>query len=1266
MQVSPVDLQAWAEATGNPYPTTAAEKAAVMPAVIAWKQGQEAAARENRGQNTLAAPLAIAAGAGLGLAGLAAFRALRRDGLSEPAAAQKAAEIEREVRDVAAQATSTAVADPPAGPFRAPGGREQMVRKRNDNYQGPRLRGDDESGPTAAEYGQRGGELAREQGQYKARTDKGFHNPAVAALNTPEKREAYLAAIAEEKGAGSREFRDAQGLIASLETTTGGGVDPLDFLAGKSNKERYGTTTAEEEADNDGFLQQSRTKSNKSAQAGYQSRESAPQSSSKPANASVFFEDSNGKLVPYRGSETLRDDDGQVILKRNGQPLYTGLRSDGSPIAESHLRYLPNDDTDFYERTRQAESHPALTGAEIAANAGDKANPRFSDEEDQGTKGMLESLPSLGSRIEGAKNRWSQAGVTRDGVGDNWVFGRMERGGALVPLDLSGFQSELGQGGVIAGQRLAGAVADHLDRTGSEVPAATQLLWATSLAKEHNTDAATVLSAAGLAPEQAPAAQAQREPVRANSLGGRGRDALDRVYNSLGMHAGADAWELEGMVRSGDIGGAANALASTLPALTEVNGRFLRGASQDEKLNIVAEGLVAGLHDLHTTLQKHPQMAEQFGVGKGAGGFGIDAYIKSYVRDWVTVRSLQLDPTGQPTYQVPNDAFELIAHDAHKKGRSVLHELDDAISGSPNGLTAALKLDRLVSAAQSTKEGDPNTNATSFAQTVFSMPDPDLISTKLVDDAAGDVRLSFGTRRNYDATAGFFDRNPSEQLIDQRIEDYGTIGSRNATLQARIKGTDRAAPDAGERIAAAEQAQQWIDDNIGELERLKDDLNRGMVFSEGNTGTSFSYLPFGTSEADAQSIASRHGAVLRIGQRPTRDGGALQDHYVLHYPAGTPTSHGRGIVITNNERGAFLAGNTQGMNTSYREELVNDEDITPVDRAEDIAFETRLNNQLDLDEQAVDLGLVPHGGRSEADRTAAQFASQKLHFKNLGAGSQGAMAAGEAQAPLEALKRELLLSAEINAYRQRKQPTSGWQMPVNLPGPGDAGVQWSSRDEDYGGNPEDFSARNQQVIDLDRRTLHRSSWDGSPSVMPEGWHPSFSDPAIQLGVDGAPRAAVPRVGSTETAARHREALEARVEAGMGEGFRDDSRLGMNNERLQLDQDLKQGEVSGLGRRGSVFAQQPIAAAPVSMAHTLAAAGVPGVPAFTEEEAARARAGHLADYMDRLVEGGIRSSADGKRLIFKNQGQLTRAGYSPTPSEATVAGRVAGLRKRGII
>lgn len=1209
MQVSPIDLQAWAEATGNPYPATAADKAAVLPAVIAWKQGQEAAARADRGQNSLAAPLAIAAGAGLGLAGLAAFRAFRRDGLSEPAAAQKAAEIEREVRDVAAQTTSTAVAEPPAGPFRAPGGREQMVRNRNDSYQGPRLRGDDESGPTAAEYGQRGGELAREQGQYKARTGKGFHDPAVAALNTPEKREAYLAAIAEEKGAGSREFRDAQGLIASLETTTGGGVDPLDFLAGKSNKERYGTTTAEEEADSDGFLQQSRTKSNKSAQAGYQSRESAPQSSSKPANASVFFEDSNGKLVPYRGAETLRDDNGQVILKRNGQPLYTGLRSDGSPIAESHLRYLPNDDADFYERTGGALAHPALDPEGVAANAGDKANPRFSGEEDQGIKGMLESLPSLGSRIEGAKNRWGQAGVTRDGVGDNWVFGRMERGGALVPLELSGFQSELGRGAITAGARLRGELQDHLGTTGAPVPTSQALLWATALAKEHNTDAKSVLRVASGRSTPDEPAFSWVSFGSGHALGGSGRDALDRVYNSLGMHAGADAWELEGMVRKGNIRGAANALASALPALTEVNSRFLRGASQDEKLNIVAEGLVAGLQDLHTTLQKHPQMAEQFGIGKGAGGFGVDAYIKSYVRDWVTVRSLQLDPTGQPTYQVPNDAFELIAHDAHKNGRSVLHELDDVISGSPNGLTAALKLDRLVSAAQSTKEGDPNTNGTRFAQTVFSMPDSDLISTKLVDEAAGDVRLSFGTRRNYDATAGFFDRNPSEQLIDQRIEDYGTIGSRNATLQARIKGTDRAAPDAGERITAAEQAQQWIDDNIDDLERQKEDFNRGVIQSENG-----------------------------------------------------PVSYGRGFVITSDQRGAFLAGNTQGINTSYREEQVNDEDITPVDRAEDIAFETRLNNQLDPDEQAVDPGLVPHGGRSEADRTAAQYASQKLHFKNLGPGSQGAMAAGEAQAPLEALKRELLLSAETNAYRQRKQPTSSWQMPVNLPGSGDAGIRWGSRDDNYGGNPEDFSARNQQVINLDRRTLYRSSWDGSPSVMPEGWHPSFSDPAIQLGVDGAPRAAVPQVGSTDTAARHREALEARIEAGMGEGFRDDSRLGMNDERLQLDK----GEVGGLGRRGSVFAQQPIAAAPVSMAHTLAAAGVSAVPAFTEEEAARAKAGHLADYMDRLVEGGIRSSADGKRLIFKNQGQLTRAGYSPTPSDATVAGRVAGLRKRGII
>jgi hypothetical protein len=231
--------------------------------------------------------------------------------------------------------------------------------------------------------------------------------------------------------------------------------------------------------------------------------------------------------------------------------------------------------------------------------------------------------------------------------------------------------------------------------------------------------------------------------------------------------------------------------------------------------------------------------------------------------------------------------------------------------------------------------------------------------------------------------------------------------------------------------------------------------------------------------------------------------------------------------------------------------------------------------------------------------------------------------------------------------------------------------------------------------------------------MPEGWKPSFDDPAIQAGVSSAPRADVPAVGNTLAAANYRTAVEARA-AGRGEAFLDDqnrrdaiaissgyidqgrknnaaasdaafssasageqlaSPQGFNQQRggqtptarpaadvLQLDA----GELGGYGRRGSTFAQQPIPAAPISSIPAAAQDNLNTLRSSMErsvDAVAKAKAGHLADYMDKLAAGGIRTSADGKRLVFNHQRQ---AGNYTEPGNAMVDARINGLRKRGII
>jgi len=131
----------------------------------------------------------------------------------------------------------------------------------------------------------------------------------------------------------------------------------------------------------------------------------------------------------------------------------------------------------------------------------------------------------------------------------------------------------------------------------------------------------------------------------------------------------------------------------------------------------------------------------------------------------------------------------------------------------------------------------------------------------------------------------------------------------------------------------------------------------------------------------------------------------------------------RGIVITSDDRGAYLAGDTIGVNTSYREEQINDEDLTPLDRAQDVERDMRINNDFIAEESVVassDRGeAVPI---TEAERTAKAYGSQKLYFKNLGPGSNGAMAEGDAVLALDRARQWQQSLPDTLAYYRSLNP----------------------------------------------------------------------------------------------------------------------------------------------------------------------------------------------------------------------------------------------------
>jgi hypothetical protein len=1499
--LAPTDFAAFSQATGTPYPDSAQQKAALTPIVSEWKSRQQAAAAENRGPNALAVGLGLAGAAGLGAAGLAAFNALRRKGLDDATAAQIAKETEVAAATAATGGGSTA-------PIPA---RDSDLTTARPQFgpNGPILRAD--GVPSAvlqdstAAGSTRGTSTARQAGQYRARSSTGFHDPATALLDTPEKRDAFLQEVARVHGQDSDTFKRTLQSIRAMEVIAPSDdtVKPKSLIEHLSPQDRYGTTTAREAGAAGKTISTSRTKNNTSAQDGYISRDQRPQFQAltydnngdlrtllnaaadnspsdrgatlansttifdpsfnandsdlnaiptptrgdiegsyrsvtgiDPSKASLFYEDSDHSLKPYIGGEPIY---GQADRNGNRPVIYTGRRSDGSPITITHLRELPTDDLAFYERT--GETHPALdidnpvlqkaaaarrqliteavpaaqqprqgtadqplpdgmewapplleaaarrhaangaphertrrpTDAEVEQqlglkpgelakltdirhNAQEKPDRRTSDREDQGIKGMLEDLSPSGKRFydgvrrdEGAEDnnvyasvsgewkdnpeRYIAADTDGDLKLDTSIPQRYWAPDAPTLIDDSGFQSEVlrGSPALLAGERLWRAVRDHRHQTGIKLPPAETLSqWATSLAQQHGTDPTSVIKAAfgtvGLqGPKPEPAfhrVPGVRGGTSARALAAGTGDALDRVYTSLGMHAGADHWTLDSLVRNGQIKQAAEALANELPDLADVFGTYMPSLKADERLNVVAEGLSAGLKDLSTAVAKYPEQAASFGIGKGAGGFGVDGFLKSYVRDWVVTRGLQLDPSGQPTYRVPADAFDLIALDASERGRPVIEELQSRVDGSPNGITAALRIDRLVSSAQSTKEGDPNTNATRFAQFVFDAPDGELLSTALQQESPADIRLGFASRMQDDATTGYYNGNPADADITDRIASYGTLDRPNKILAARRSGTDTKADNFSTVANQVVKQQAWLSQNAEALEHERTNLNRGLITT----------------------------------------------------PSG-PISVGRGLVISTGQRGAFIAGDTAGVHTNFREETFNDEGGVPLDRQDDIRREDSflpqdsgdVESDLDIQRPSRSLtgGLVTGNARGEvpgltaqgfafapaspAEVTARQYAGSKLFFKSLGDRSlnadatfrhgTGALPASEAFEPRRNLRAYLAEQAQSRSAQARtdaffaESPNarfrtllSGGQLERNPAATGDSragGGRWSvvwdpsgepvnaKRDLTTGALPSHLQSKRVSLLSPAERLEA-----GLPLAPPPGSgmdpHGTYGQKGVQTalrppadpyaGLSITPRTEVPQVGSAQTAASLDGAIASRS-AGRGEGFLDDSNrrdaialatgyvdaVRKANAQMSstapipaprvngIPQIIDEGQTGGVGRRGSTFTQQPITQAVGSQELV----DLSSAPSGSLSQENLDRLNTLRQEMEAAVPAGP-TSAERQAAKASITGDywdavVSRGGFRPTktgslnlngkpeftdPSDATIAGRVNFLRK----
>lgn len=291
--VSPADFQAWAAATGNPYPQTPQEKAAATPDVLAWKADLQENLAAERGPNVLGGILAAAGVGGLGAGGYGIYQHFRnrQNGANQSPGVGNTSEPPPPADPGTAPPAGPGGPAGPSAPPSAPanvaqgpvGTRQQPLPPRNPNYQfliGNGLtRASDESALVRYPYGgaflrgnlipaaalweingtSNSGLIAeRNAGAYLR--NGAYHDPRVAALLNlpPEAREIALDAIQQTQG--PEAYNAAIDFLRVAEQAVHPGITP-GFLPSGNLEYEEGTSA---NANHSG-----RVKYNKSLQPGY-------------------------------------------------------------------------------------------------------------------------------------------------------------------------------------------------------------------------------------------------------------------------------------------------------------------------------------------------------------------------------------------------------------------------------------------------------------------------------------------------------------------------------------------------------------------------------------------------------------------------------------------------------------------------------------------------------------------------------------------------------------------------------------------------------------------------------------------------------------------------------------------------------------------------------------------------------------------------------------------------------------------------------------
>lgn len=724
MLVSPADYEAFANATGSNYPSTPSEKAKLYPVVADWKAARSAQQRQERGNSALAPVLAGVGVIGLGAAGYGIYKSLRRQGLSEPVAAEIA---QQEV--VKAKTTPTAPpADPalsvppadaapsaPATPPPAPAQSHKPLTKvpkaaeiaqlvsvtpadnaissadptalhRASNIQVAR----DQSGRITSQIGvlfpgSRMGSIAargRDEYNLKSMWNDANWGPLLHAANTPELQHSLISQVAQYSKGLANKLSNAINVRNGATSLPGGTVKSFAALPDASKApvdSRYHVYNVDKdtgEVTDEIYVRSGPGSNAKWVQGGPHAARQRIAPTDEAAYDGIIVEDGKGmrhpNFLPF-------DERGNAFVQVN----------------ESDLSSWSPDGTNAY--INAGKKNPELEGY-LGLYNDDTQKARMVRFQD----------PEL-RHILNRPVRWSDLSIPEDPSIDINKLSEDER-----PSDDTFVKSAIGASNVypaaVTLQNEAQWPNISIDRVAT-------------IAREFNVGTDQLLRAANGDIELR--SNSGFKAPHQHAVGGATYDDwLTQVLSAYGVQAPMPSAVTHDLLLSGkrtDRVKAAHSFMRSVPELTEVLASQMPESTGVERLSMVQEALSDAADDYHRAMYWAAANDAELSprLQPGAKGFpSFDQFARLYVRRHVLGTSAEIRNAGlvAPVVNLPADVSEIITNEALVTKVPIVKIIERRVGNAGSPAEALWKLDGMLSSAASDNLDEPYTTGSKLAE----------------------------------------------------------------------------------------------------------------------------------------------------------------------------------------------------------------------------------------------------------------------------------------------------------------------------------------------------------------------------------------------------------------------------------------------------------------------------------------------------------------------------------------------------------------------